>query len=172
MTAINAGLIELKLPLFKILARPEFKPPEFWDLHFWGADGGHGAALLKLALRRLRSGGIVYFSFDTPKYPREAVLVPCMGRLLACRPGIATLAQMTGAQVIPLCCYWAEQGQRAVLEVQSPLDLPDAESMDGGEFESLVLQRAAARFEAYLRAHPHELGRSYLRAFLRSKPMA
>jgi KDO2-lipid IV(A) lauroyltransferase len=107
---------------------------------------------LRVAIRRLRSGGLVVTGADRP-VPGDGPLVEFFGQP-ACLPlGPARLALMTGAAVMVGACHHSpERGY--VLEFTDPIDV-----VRTGDREADIVgsaRRIAEAMESFVRAYPEQ----------------
>jgi lauroyl/myristoyl acyltransferase len=107
---------------------------------------------LRVAIRRLRSGGIVATGVDRP-VPQDQALVEFFGRPAYLPVGPARMALRSGAAVIVGSCrYDSDEGY--VLEFVGPLEM-----VRTGDRRQDILsntRRWAAIVEGYVRAHPEQ----------------
>ena len=109
-------------------------------------------ASLRVAIRRLRSGGLVITGVDRP-VPQDRALVEFFGRPAYLPGGPARIALMTGAAVFMGGCHY-DSDVGYVLEATGPIEMTRT-----GDRRRDVLantRRLAAVLEGYVRAHPEQ----------------
>jgi lauroyl/myristoyl acyltransferase len=107
---------------------------------------------LRVAIRRLKSGGIVLTGVDRP-VPRDRELVEFFGRPSYLPVGPARMALMTAATVfMASCCYDSDEGY--VLEVAGPIEMV----CTGDRRQDILTttRRLGAVLEGHVRAHPEQ----------------
>lgn len=116
-----------------------------------GLDATYEPRTLRDILARLRRNGIVAIVLDQYAAPPVGVRVPFFGVPVGTNVAIAVLAKRTGAAVMPLKNYRAENG-RIVTELEPPIRW---QSHDDPEVE-LAINTAAysAIIEDHIREHP------------------
>lgn len=106
---------------------------------------------LRLAIRRLKGGGLVLTGFDRP-IPDDQHLIPFFGRPAYFALGPARLAVMTGAKVFMGCCHY-EARQGYVMHAQ-PIEMVYTGNRQN-DIETNA-RRMAEVLEGYVRQHPEQ----------------
>ncbi len=107
---------------------------------------------LRLAIRRLRAGGIVGTGADRP-IPEDRELIPFFGREAYLPQGPARLALLTGATVfLGACHHTPEAGY--VVEVLGPLEVVNTGDRQAENFNTT--RRLAAFMEDQIRTYPEQ----------------
>ena len=107
---------------------------------------------LRVAIRRLKSGGIVLTGVDRP-IPQDRELIEFFGRPAYLPVGPARMALMTGATVfMASCCYDSDGGY--VLEVAGPIEM--VRTGDRRQDTLTNTRRLAVVLEGHVRAHPEQ----------------
>jgi KDO2-lipid IV(A) lauroyltransferase len=107
---------------------------------------------LRVAIRRLKSGGIVLTGVDRP-VPEDRELVEFFGRPAYLPVGPVRLALMTGALVIMGSCYY-EPDKGYSLKVTEPLEM--IRTSDRKRDLMTNVHRVADILEQHVRAHPEQ----------------
>lgn len=124
---------------------------------------GDAVAAVERAQERLRDGGLVLIFVDGD-FGALMPPVPLLGRLVTFRRGAFRLARLTGAPIRPVTIVWAGGRRPIRASIGDPLAIADG---CGPEmFEARAAEAAAARFEQYLLAHPHEYHRGKFQTLL------
>jgi lauroyl/myristoyl acyltransferase len=169
--AIPAALARLGLPtLMAVTSLP--RRPQADDIvrSALALPGVDGTAFLKRALAELRRGGLVALVVDGER-GADPVHAPCLGRRGRLQRGAATLARLTGAQLLPVTSRWIGTSSRAEVAFHAPLPSPSAPPATAG-FESELLESMAGFFDAHVRAHPGTLRLVKLRELVAAEPLA
>ncbi len=132
-----------------------------WFRHALAADMevavcGHphqAVTALKKALDRLRKGGTVMVAVDGPHGQRN-VAVRFFGRSVEFTRGIAVLARLTGAPIVPALATWAGRDWKLDFEVFDALPLPPVASMIPEDWDREVLAVTVRFFEGVIRTSP------------------
>jgi lauroyl/myristoyl acyltransferase len=107
---------------------------------------------LRVAIRRLKSGGLVLTGLDRP-IPQDRELVEFLGRPAYLPVGPVRIALMTGATVFVGCCHY-DRDEGYVLEATGPIEM-----VRTGDRRQDILtntRRLAVVLEGYVRAHPEQ----------------
>ncbi len=107
---------------------------------------------LRLAIRRLRAGGIVGTGADRP-IPEDRELIPFFGREAYLPQGPARLALLTGATVFLGACHHSPDSGY-VVEVLGPLELVKTGDRQADIYH--FTRRLAAFMEEQIRAYPEQ----------------
>ena len=106
----------------------------------------------RAAVRALQRNEIVGYVLDQNMPPKHAVYVPFFGRLAAADPGLARLARITGAPVVPV--FAERRGGRHCIRIEPALDLPRSPNRSGDILEATA--RCTAVVEAAIRRAPEQ----------------
>jgi lauroyl/myristoyl acyltransferase len=112
--------------------------------------------VLKRALEYLRGGGLLLTSLDA-QIGNDTAELPFLGGRLTLRRGVATLARLSGAPLLPITQRWASRGARITVTVHDPIPCPSSPGETRIAFENALLAEAARWVEAYARAVPQEM---------------
>ncbi len=163
---ILGGLFQLNIPVLVIRrdAVPYPVPP---NISFCITEGKvrKRALALKLAIDRLRAGGMVLLALWGRSRPREGTL-EFMGRNTYFTPGFAAAARLSGAPVIPVSSGWARGRQFIELHFSDPLTQPGCSPEAADIFDRSLINEAAQWLEAGLRSVPGQIQLNQLRSFL------
>jgi Bacterial lipid A biosynthesis acyltransferase len=153
---VLAALHRLGVPAVIVGFPPERLPPGFEVLSPPKGDCVGRALVVRRALAHLRAGGVVCTALDHPLGTGVAA-VPFLGRRLYLRRGLAALARLSGAPVIPVSQRWDALGRSITVTFHDPLPPPACPARPRVAFEQAVLAEAARWVERYVRAFPEEL---------------
>ena len=103
---------------------------------------------LRESLARLRRGGVLCLAADGP-VGRQRLELPFLGRTFSFASGVANLARLSGATVLPYFCF--EDEGRLRLIVETPIQI--GTSREDGE---RAVAQFAALLETYVRRYPHQ----------------
>jgi lauroyl/myristoyl acyltransferase len=101
------------------------------------------------AAAALRANEVVTISIDAPPLDNDrarTIEVPLLGRSARLLPGVVTLAQLTGAPVLPCFIHRSADYRHQVLEISAPVP------MDGGT--AAAFARCAEQVSAAIRLSP------------------
>jgi lauroyl/myristoyl acyltransferase len=136
------------------LANPE---AGFHIVNYLRAKGGYEVTpitpeSLRVAIRRLKSSGIVLTGMDRP-IPEDEELIEFFGRPAYLPVGPVRLALMTEATVIISSCYY-EPDEGYALEFTGPIEM----IRTGDRRQDILtnIRRLAVILEGYVRAHPEQ----------------
>ncbi|MEX0805590.1 MAG: lysophospholipid acyltransferase family protein [Candidatus Binatia bacterium] len=101
---------------------------------------------------RLRNNGILCISADGPR-GHKFISVPFLGRTVSIPTGIASLAKVSGAPIMPLFCYADAKG-RTSLNILPPVRIPSDLQREEA-LETTVLQFTDL-LESYVRRYPEQ----------------
>lgn len=166
---IWAGLSAMPIRLMRVQETRWDAAPSGWKILITHGPRG-GGPILKQCLKHLRSGGWTANPFDTFTFEPAHLRLKCLGRSVRIPRGIAALAEMSGAALIPVAARWTGDGRGIEVEVQDPIDTARRAGETDGDYERRVLEATVSRMEAYLRESPHELNRMRLRFLLNQPP--
>ncbi len=150
------ALHRLGVPALALGFPPHGLPPGFAVVSPPKADAVGRALVVRRALAHLRAGGVVGTCIDHP-LGTGALPVPFLGRRLYLRRGVAALARLSGAPVIPFSQRWSASGRAVTVTFHEPLPRPAGPAGGRLAFEQSLLAEAARRVEGYVRAFPEEL---------------
>jgi hypothetical protein len=153
---VIAALHRLGVPALIVGFPPKRLPPGFEVLSPPKGDCLGRALVVKRALEHLRAGGLVCTCLDHP-LGNSIAPVPFLGRRLHLRRGVAALARLSGAPVLPVSQRWDALGRSITVTFHDPLPPPAAAAAGRVAFEQAVLAGAARWVESYARAFPEEL---------------
>ena len=111
------------------------------------------ALALKLSLDRLRKNGVVMMPADGVS-GHVSMRAPFLGRSVPMTNGMAALARLTGAPILPVLTTWGEQDWSVDFRIFDAVATPPVETMERGAWEQEVMKRVAQRFEQIVRATP------------------
>ena len=111
----------------------------------------HAAA--RAVLRALRQGEMVGIPFDQNAKRSEAVFVPFFGELAATTSGLARLARISGAPVVPVFIVRQPDNRRHRIVIQYELALQHT-AEDADVLENT--RRFVAAIEAMVRRYPEQ----------------
>lgn len=134
-------------PWFRRAVSPEMRMAVTYN------DPGKAVIALKMALDRLRKGGVVAMAVDGSQGQKD-LTVSFLGRKISLSRGVAVLARLTGAPIIPCGVTWGDKDWSLDFRLFDPLALPPKESMAAEEWDQQVLNITAGRFEEIFRAFP------------------
>ncbi len=102
-------------------------------------------------LRGLREGRPLFYLPDQDYGPRDALFVPFFGVPAATVPGLSRLAQLSGAQVLPVVPRMLPRGAGYVVNIEPPWqDFPTADAMaDTRRMNAYIEQRILEMPEQY-----------------------
>jgi lauroyl/myristoyl acyltransferase len=170
LLAISATLHRLDIPALVITWTRHHQGKTSLEVRrICGTEASH-RSVLKRAVDKLRGGGIVLWSLDSPGKAR--LRVQFFGRERVFARGPFAAARLTGARLIPITAEWAGAGHMEV-RVGEPLH-PSRQSSrpsDHSREEALAIDNAiaaeaAAWFEGYFRGCPERMSLDMLRRLL------
>ena len=103
------------------------------------------------AISALRRGGVCVLMPDITRSTENAFFVPFLGGAFQVQPGVATLARMANATVLPCYPRWTRNGSAAVECGRPILSNPE---LDPGQADFMCMVELFADFERYLRKRP------------------
>jgi len=164
---ILAGLYRLDIPVLVMKKRNTVAHPIPPNISYCFTEGGlkNRALALKLAIDRLRSGGVVLLAlWGDGSSKKDAV--EFMERNIFFWPGFTAAARVSGAPVIPVFPRWRQGRQFIDLHFYDPLPLPDYPPDAGDIFDRALIKEAARWLEARIRSVPGQIQLNQLRSFL------
>jgi lauroyl/myristoyl acyltransferase len=154
---VSLGLHAIGVPALVIGARMPggwFRRTVSGDMRFvMSGDARQSAVALKAALDRLRKGGVVVAAVDGSS-GKERIELPFLGRKVLVAKGVAVLARLTGAQIIPALATWRDKSWSFDFRIYDPLPLPSLTSMKTDDWDSEVITMAVRHFEGVVRTFP------------------
>jgi lauroyl/myristoyl acyltransferase len=156
------GIARLGIPTLVATGKPLGRAAEQSDLPLryaqMGEGGGAlgGAQFLKQALAHLADGGVAFFFVDNFDVEGR-IRLPFCGRLLPLARGATTLARVARGRVLPVSSRWLGLGGAIEVRIHEPLPEPPTPRSAGLAWETELLARIGATFEAEARAHPERL---------------
>jgi len=134
-----------------------------------GTDVRSSTIALKKALDRLKQGGVVVVATDG----RNGLLdveTRFLDRKIRVSRGIAALARVTGASVIPALATWGHGDWSINFRIYDPLPLPPLDSLKATEWEREVMIRAVSFFDGIVRAFPGQCRLGKISRLAKRKP--
>jgi lauroyl/myristoyl acyltransferase len=167
LLAISATLHRLEIPALVITWTRHHRGRTSLEVRrICGTEASH-RAVLKRAVDKLRGGGIVLWSLDSPG--RARLRVEFFGREFVFARGPVAAARLTGAMLIPIAAEWRGAGNMEV-QMGEPLHLSrrSGRLSEHSKAEALaadhtIAAAAAAWFESYFRACPERMSLDMLR---------
>lgn len=126
-------------------------------------DARQSAVALKMALDRLKQGGAVAVAVDGSSGP-GSIEVPFMGRKFPIARGMAVLARLTGAPIIPALATWIGKDWSIDFRIYEALSLPPLNLMSAEDWERAAVNTTVKHFEKVVRTFP---GQSRLEQLVR-----
>ena len=122
------------------------------EMQFIPSRGARQSAIaLKSAHDRLRKGGIVAIAADGED-GQLGLRAPFLGRSIRVSRGLAALARLTGAPIIPILTTWGEEDWTADLRIFDALTPMEAKEPVAWDRETI--RQVVGRFEQIVRATP------------------
>lgn len=150
----SSALRKLGLPsLYAVFARDGEPDNEgdvlrYADLRRGAAD----AAFMKRAYDALRAGTIVGLNLDWQRQSGE--MVSFLDRRIHVGRGVASLARLTGARIVPVTRRFIGGGARIEVRFHEPIDAEDLDPATRATFESALLDRLMRRLDVEARKDP------------------
>lgn len=131
------------------------EPPDIWKnpgVQYVATHEEEGGEIVAFdrTLRWLRNGGVAYLLVDGGLGADTAV-VPCLGKGIVFRRGVAALARMTGVPVYPCAAVWTSGERPIAVRVGPPIVAPEG---DRETKERAIAEGLARWFEQLLLAAP------------------
>jgi lauroyl/myristoyl acyltransferase len=114
------------------------------------------AFALKRCVEHLQKGGIVAMAADG-RQGNKQLQVPFLNRLIPVGPGVAVLARLTGASVIPIVWNWIPDSWQIDFQIHRPLSLPKVLNKDANAFDLAVMTEIARWFERHTLSHTDQI---------------
>ena len=121
------------------------------------------ARFLKAAIDALRGGAVVGASPDA--FFGKRMPMSFLGGTLMVPRGVAALARVGGARVVPVTSRWSDPLARIHVTFHEPLPLPAIDPADRDAWELALMQSVLDFFGAHLRAHPEVVRLKELRRY-------
>jgi lauroyl/myristoyl acyltransferase len=154
---VSLGLHSIGVPAVVLGARMPggwFQRTVSRDMRFaMTGDARQSTLALKVSLDRLRKGGVVVAAVDGSS-GQDRIEVPFLGRKVPVAKGLAVLARLTGARVIPVLATWGEKNWTIDFRIYDALPLPPLASMKTEDWDREVITIAVKHFEGVVRAFP------------------
>lgn len=154
---VSLGLQTIKVPAVVIGAFMPggwFKRAVSADMKFvLSGDARQSTIALKMALDRLRQGGAVAVAVDGSSGPGQ-IEVPFLGRRFPIARGMAVLARLTGAQIIPVLASWIGKEWSIDFRIYEALPLPPLDSLSADDWEREVVTTTVKHFEKVVCTFP------------------
>jgi lauroyl/myristoyl acyltransferase len=128
------------------------------------------AVFLRRALADLGAGRVVTMLVDGTLDARQQHPAPVLGIPRSVANGVAALARLSRARVVPVTTRWVGTSSRIAAEIHPALPDPRADRRDAAAFDAELVAGVAAFFERWLRAHPGSLHRLWYRPLERRNP--
>jgi KDO2-lipid IV(A) lauroyltransferase len=125
---LDAGLTRLTCEANLVVMYANQKEPEFGELLRHGRSRFGDQRLvsrqqgIRATLAAMREGRPFYYLPDQDYGPRDALFVPFFGVSAATVPGLARIARVAGARVLPCVTQLLPRGQGYVLRIDAPWD--------------------------------------------------
>ena len=110
---------------------------------------------IRVTLAAMRAGRPFYYLPDQDYGPRDTVFVPFFGMAAATAPGLARIARVAGARVLPCVTQLLPGGQGYVLRIDAPWDNFPTEDLvaDTRRMNEYIERRVLEMPEQYLWMH-------------------
>jgi lauroyl/myristoyl acyltransferase len=150
----------LPVPLLMISADDRLHPPD--NVRVTTLDRRPTAAFLNLkkAIDWLKANGVVLVAIDEWG-GSGGPCVSFLGHSLRFRRGIAAMARLSGAAIIPVQAAWTPKGQGITISVQSALE-PSAEDSD-----KTIIQKIVTWLEKQALSDPAQISPQRIALYLR-----
>jgi KDO2-lipid IV(A) lauroyltransferase len=157
---ITAGIMARKYPTVGLVRESKYAPHMRVKERYYVTSGGCNVIFrprrgnvtsdMRVCTRSLKDGNILVITPDLLSRPGEGVVVEFLGRKINLRPGIITLAMVTGAPVVRVSLHWEED--RVLIHCEDPREYPRT----GDHERTFVggMQDWCDSFAAHLRRHP------------------
>jgi lauroyl/myristoyl acyltransferase len=163
----GVGFVKLGRPVTAIRRQPREEPisPIFETVYTERPQGSPVWAFNRCLLR-LRAGGLVCLAGDITSLGDDDPVLSCFGLSFKLKRGMASLAYLSGARIVPFTVGWDADGS-LLFSAQPPLESTLRRGGDRRTFEQMALQEFVERMEASIRAHPENLRPEGMQRFLR-----
>lgn len=112
-----------------------------------------GVTTVRQALDQLKKGGNVAIAVDGSA-GKQTITLPFLGRQFPVSRGVAGLARLTGATIIPCSMEWGRTDWSMAIRIFDPIPQPAAPPENTAAYEQAVLATVVRCFETYGRSHP------------------
>ncbi len=119
---ITAGIMARKYPTVGLVRESKYAPHMRVKQHYYVTAGGCDVIFrprrgnvtsdMRVCTRSLKQGKILVITPDLLAKPEDGVEISLLGRSISLRPGIISLAMVTGAPVVNAFLQWQENGVR------------------------------------------------------------
>jgi lauroyl/myristoyl acyltransferase len=169
---VPSALLALGLPVAMPIRDPDVPLAPALPMRWLRTDGREaGAVFLRRALAELAAGRVVAMLVDGTVDARQHP-APFLGVSHSVQNGVAVLARLSRARVVPVTTRWAGTSSRVLAEIHPALPEPRADRGDAVRFDAELVASVAAFFERWVRAHPGTLHRLWYRSSNWPKPAA
>lgn len=157
---ITAGIMARQYPTVGLVRESKYEPHMRVKERYYVTSGGCNVIFrprrgnvtsdMRICTRSLKDGNILVITPDLLCKPGEGVVVDFLGRKINLRPGIITLAMVTGAPVVRTFLRW--EAERVLIHCKEPKEYPRS-----GDRERMLvegMQDWCDAFAGYLRKHP------------------
>ncbi len=170
--AIGAALHDLGTPTLLVANVPP-QPYTSWGLEVHAPAAGQGLGggpALKAAVDHLRTGGVVAAAIDGHVGP---VITdrPFLGGNVALRPGIAAMARLGRARVIPIAARWTS-GPRCLTIVVRPPVAAEPSTGESEEADRAFMAAVGRSIEDLIGDEPGQCDPRFLRVCLGAGPQS
>jgi lauroyl/myristoyl acyltransferase len=160
-SGVPAALLKLGLPVTIPVWGVEHRATPELPIRWMRVESAEARALfLGRALADLADGRIVAMLADatsgTHRHP-----APFLGYSHSVAHGVALLARLSKARLVPITTRWVGTTSRVAAEIHPALPEPRADRRDAPRFDAEVAATVAAFFEGWARSHPGALYRPW-----------
>lgn len=157
---ITAGIMARKYPTVGLVRESKYAPHMRVKEHYYVTAGGckvifrprrgNVASDMRVCTRSLKQGNILVITPDLLAKPGDGVSIDFLGRTINLRPGIISLAMVTGAPIVNAFLKWEQD--RVLIECREPR----LYTRSGDREQTMVdgMQDWCDTFAAHLRLHP------------------
>ena len=157
---VAAGIMARNYPTVGLVRESKYAPHMRVKEHFYITTGkcnvifrprrGNVAADMRVCTRSLKQGNILVVTPDLLVKPGDGVAIQLLGKTLSLRPGIISLAMVSGAPVVNAFLVW--ENDHVVIHCQEPREY----SRTGDREKTMVkgMQDWCDAFSGYLRQYP------------------
>lgn len=166
--ALFPGLLRLGIPA--VSGAKVFSPrlPEGYESFEVKEDIRSRMRFLDAASRCVKKGGVAVLAADGQN-AGNPITVRFLGRRLEVGRGVAALARLLDAAVIPVVASWPSDGPSIELRAYEPLTLPSP-SLGAEDWEQAMTEAIAAFFEDEVRRDPAGMHPFMVRRYLDAPP--
>ena len=157
---VTAGIMARNYPTVGLVRESKYAPHMRVKEHFYNTTGkcnvifrprrGSVAADMRVCTRSLKEGNILVVTPDLLVKPGDGVAIQLLGRTLSLRPGIISLAMVTGAPIVNAFLIWEQD--HVVIHCQEPKEY----FRTGNREQTMVngMQSWCDTFSGYLQQYP------------------